>query len=107
MALMTTSSPPAWFVLHHRPGPAVADGGSVFAHPLFREHVAFLTRLRERGWLVAAGPIPAVEGAGMTVVRVPQEAADELAALAREDDQSVTGGLLTVEVQAWDVRFTG
>ncbi len=99
-----------WFALHHRPGPALRDGGSVFAHPLFGEHVAFLGRLRERGWLVAAGPVEAATGSGMTVVRVPAEEGDALDAslveLATQDDQAVARGLLTVEVQPWDVRFT-
>jgi len=40
-------------------------------------------------------------------VRVPPRATDELFRLAREDDGSVVGGVLTVDVQPWDVRFTG
>jgi uncharacterized protein YndB with AHSA1/START domain/uncharacterized protein YciI len=96
-----------WFALHHRPGAALGDGDSIFAHPLFTEHVAFLNRLRERGWLVAAGPVDAAQGEGMAVVRVPPGQADELARLVREDDGSVVGGVLTVDVQPWDVRFTG
>jgi uncharacterized protein YciI/uncharacterized protein YndB with AHSA1/START domain len=96
-----------WFALHHRPGPALAGGGSVFAHPLFAEHLAFLGRLRDRHWLVAAGPVSAADGEGMAVVRIPADHADELATLAHEDDASVTGGLLTVTVQPWDVRVTG
>lgn len=96
-----------WFALHHRPGPAFGEGGSVFAHPLFSEHVAFLGRLRERQWLVAAGPVVPEDGEGMTVVRVPAGQGEELAALAREDDSAVAGGLLTVTIQPWDVRFTG
>jgi hypothetical protein len=35
----------SWFVMQHSPGPALKDGGSVFAHPGFAEHVAFLKRL--------------------------------------------------------------
>jgi uncharacterized protein YciI/uncharacterized protein YndB with AHSA1/START domain len=97
----------SWFALHHRPGTALAEGGSVFAHPLFGEHVAFLGRLRDRGWLVAAGPVSPQDGVGMTVVRLPTEQGPELVALAREDDRSVAGGLLTVDVEPWDVRFTG
>ncbi len=96
-----------WFALHHRPGPALSDGGSVFAHPLFREHVAFLHRLQKRGWLVAAGPVDAAHGAGMAVVRIPAGAGAELDELTRTDDGSVTGGVLTVTVQPWDVRFIG
>ena len=96
-----------WFALHHRAGPALADGESVFGHPLFAEHVAFLRRLRGRGWLVAAGPVDAAHGTGMAVVRVPAGAGAELEELVRTDDGSVTGGVLTAEVQPWDVRFTG
>lgn len=96
-----------WYALHHRPGPALAAGGSVFEHPLFREHVAFLNRLGERGWLVAAGPVDAANGAGMAVVRIPAHAGAELDELAHTDDRSVTGGVLTVRVEPWDVRFTG
>ena len=95
-----------WFALHHRPGAALADGGSVFAHPLFREHVAFLHRLQERGWLVAAGPVDAANGEGMAVVKVPAGSGPALEELARQDDASVAGGALTVSVQPWDVRFT-
>jgi uncharacterized protein YciI len=97
----------AWFTLRHRPGPELGDEASVFAHPLFREHVAFLNGLRERGWLVAAGPVSAADGEGMAVVRVPLEQGGGVALLAHEGDRSVVGGLLTVEVQPWDVRFTG
>lgn len=120
--------PDRWFALEHRPGPLLADGGSVFAHPLFAEHVAFLDRLADRGWLVAAGPVDAAAGTGMAVVRVPAGAGVEAPAgadvevpagagvearevdvetLARTDDGSVRRGLLTVTVRPWDVRFTG
>ena len=95
-----------WFALHHRPGSNLPEGTSIFAHPGFSEHVAFLQRLQERGWLVAAGPVDAAQGEGMAVVRVPPGAADEILRLAREDDASVTSGVLTVDVRPWDVRFT-
>ncbi|SDP57435.1 Activator of Hsp90 ATPase homolog 1-like protein [Pedococcus dokdonensis] len=93
-----------WFALEHRPGPLLAEGGSVFAHPLFAEHVAFLDRLAERGWLVAAGPVDAAAGTGMTVVRVPADV--DVERTARDDDGSVRDGLLQVTVRPWDVRFT-
>lgn len=96
-----------WFVLTHRPGPALVDGGSVFAHPLFAEHAAFLGRLADRGWLVAAGPVDAAQGEGMTVVRVTGQDADAVTDLARSDDLAVAGGLLAVEVRPWDVRAHG
>lgn len=92
-----------WWVLRHRPAAGIA--GSVFAHPLFAEHVAFLQRLEERGWLVAAGPLPDHEGEGMTVVRLPD--GTDAVPLATVEDRSVADGLFDVEVQRWDVRFTG
>ena len=96
----------SWFVLRHRPGPAIQEGGSVFAHPGFAEHVAFLQRLHESGLLVAAGPLPEEPGAGMTVVRVPAGDVD-VHDLATRDDLSVVNGVLSVEVSQWAVRFTG
>lgn len=96
-----------WFALHHRPGAALADGESIFAHALFPEHLAFLGRLRERGWLVAAGPVDAANGEGLAVVKVPAGSGPALEELARRDDASVVGEALAVTVQPWDVRFTG
>ena len=96
-----------WFALHHRPGAALTDGESIFAHPLFPEHLAFLGRLRDRGWLVAAGPVDAANGEGMAVVKVPAGSGPALEELARRDDASVVGEALAVTVQPWDVRFTG
>lgn len=92
-----------WYALLHRPGPAL-DGVSVFEHPAFLEHVAFLRRLQADGMLVAAGPLPDEPGAGMTVVRVSDDV--DVRALV-ETDPSVAGGFLTVEVREWDVRFEG
>ena len=97
-----------WFALLHRPGPALQPGESIFAHPAFAEHVAFLRRLEGRGLLVAAGPLPDEDGAGMTVVRVPADRSDvDIQQLATADDLCVAGGHLTVQVRPWDVRFTG
>lgn len=96
----------SWFALMHRPGPALAEGESIFANPAFREHVAFLNRLGERGLLVAAGPLPDEPGAGMAVVHVlPEHGEVDVAALATTDDLCVAAGYLTVEVRPWDVRF--
>jgi uncharacterized protein YciI len=64
--------------------------------------VAFLTRMREAGYLVAAGPMRDVAGEGMTILRLP--GAGQLAAatkLATQDDVSVAGGLLAVTVRPW------
>ena len=98
-----------WFALVHTPGPALADGESIFANPNFAEHVAFVDRLRERGLLVAAGPVVPERGEGMTIVRVPAELAGEvdIVELATKDDTCVAGGYLDVDVRPWDVRFTG
>lgn len=99
----------SWFALAHSPGPAVGPGESVFAHPLFAEHVAFLERLRQRGLLVAAGPVSPERGEGMTVVRVDAalNGSVDVLELATQDDRSVRDGLLVVDVRPWDVRFTG
>jgi uncharacterized protein YciI len=96
---------PCWYVLLHQPGPALAEGGSVFEHPDFAEHVAFLQRLAQDGLLVAAGPLPAQPGTGMTVVKAPPEL--DVQRLAAEDDLSVARGLLTVQVSLWQVQLTG
>jgi uncharacterized protein YciI len=97
-----------WFALSHAPGPALGAGDSIFAHPAFREHVAFLERLDERGLLVAAGPLPDAAGEGMTIVRVLPEHGDiDVYDLATTDDRAVADGYLTVEVRPWAVRFTG
>ena len=99
----------AWWVLEHRPGPALADGESVFERPEFMEHVAFLRRLQAAGRLVAAGPLPDEDGAGMAVVRAGSDVlpADEIRRLATEDDRCVAAGVLTVRVRPWQVRFGG
>jgi uncharacterized protein YndB with AHSA1/START domain/uncharacterized protein YciI len=98
---------PVWLALMHTRGPAVAAGGNVLEHPDFREHLAFLNRLRDRGVLVAAGPLDG-SGNGMTVVRVPDPTdVAEYTRLAQEDDQSVARGLLLVRVRPWRVVLTG
>ncbi|MGX7682032.1 SRPBCC domain-containing protein [Jatrophihabitans sp. DSM 45814] len=96
-----------WYALLHRPGPALAPGQSVFAAEAFSEHVAFLNRLHGLGMLVAAGPLPDEDGAGMTIVRVRPEHGDvDVTAMARTDDQCVAGGFLEVTVRPWRVMFT-
>jgi uncharacterized protein YciI/uncharacterized protein YndB with AHSA1/START domain len=91
-----------WVALLHRPGPDAPATGTVFEDPRFAEHVAFLGRMREAGFLVAAGPMTDAAGDGMTILRMP--GADQLAAattLATQDDASVAGGLLAVTVRPW------
>jgi uncharacterized protein YciI len=97
----------SWFVLRHRPGPALKDGDSVFAHPGVAEHVAFLERLNSRGLLRAAGPLPEEPGSGMAIVRVPAGDGVDVPDLAMRDDLSVVEGVLCVDVSPWAVRFTG
>lgn len=92
-----------WYALFHRPGPSLSAGESIFEHPAFGDHVAFLRRLQADGMLVAAGPLPDEPGAGMTIVRVADGV--DVTALATEDDRCVASGYLTVEVRPWDVRF--
>ena len=88
-----------WFALRAHSGPVAleADGGSIFAHPMFSEHVAFSSDCSERGLLVAAGPVSPERGEGMTVVegRARLAAEVDIVELATEDDLCVVGGLLT------------
>jgi uncharacterized protein YciI len=92
-----------WIALMHRPGPAAGEG-TVFEDPRFAEHVAFLSRMRDAGYLVAAGPLADADGEGMTIVRLPGSGrlADGTR-LATEDDLSVVSGLLAVTVRPWHV----
>ncbi|WP_221584873.1 SH3 domain-containing protein [Microbacterium sp. G2-8] len=93
-----------WFVLDHAAAPGVR---SVFTHPDFPQHVAFLQSLRARGLLVAAGPLPDEEGAGMTIVHAPDAAtALEVLRAAQEDDRAVTAGILRVRAREWNVMVS-
>jgi uncharacterized protein YndB with AHSA1/START domain/uncharacterized protein YciI len=97
-----------WYALVHTPGPALADGESIFAHPAFAEHFAFLGRLQEQGLLVAAGPVDPDNGEGMAIVRVLPEHGDvDIEHLANTDDLCVAGGFLQVAVRPWSVRLVG
>ena len=93
-----------WFVLQHRAGPAVAAGTSLFDHPGFAEHGAFLRRRVADGTLVAAEPLADADGEGMTVLRA--ESLEAAVALATEDDRSVATGVLTVAVRPWRVLMS-
>ena len=90
--------------LLHRPGPAAPATGTLFEDPRFAEHIAFLNRMREAGYLVAAGPLPDTVGEGMTILRLPGPGQLSLAMrLATEDDTSVSAGFLAVTVRPWHV----
>jgi uncharacterized protein YndB with AHSA1/START domain/uncharacterized protein YciI len=95
-----------WVALLHRPGPAAPRSGSLFEDPRFGQHVAFLNRMREAGYLVLAGPLGDAEGEGMTILRLPgPDRLDVATRLATQDDASVAGGFLAVTVRPWQVMM--
>lgn len=98
----------SWVLLEHRPAPgAVAEPTAVFADPRFAGHVAFLRRMTAEHWLVAAGPVPAEPGTGMTLLRLPgAHRLDSVLELARTQDASVVEGLFTVTATGWDVMMS-
>jgi uncharacterized protein YciI len=97
-----------WVALLHQPGPSAPAEGTIFDDPRFAWHVEFLGRMRDAGYLVAAGPLPDEPGAGLTVLRLPGEGqAEKARKLATEDDKSVAGGLLAVTVRPWQVLLAG
>lgn len=94
-----------WVALLHT---ATAQGHDVFADPRFGRHAEFLERMREAGWLVAAGPLGDEAGAGMTVLRLPgADRWEDAERAATSDDAGVTSGLLAVRVRPWQVMRTG
>ncbi len=97
----------AWLAMSHTPGINAPDDGNVFGRPEFALHMTFVMGLLEKGLVVGAGPIGGRTGHGMTIVRVPLAEAGEYVRQAREDDRSVTSGLLQVDVAVWDVRMSG
>lgn len=103
---MAAADPAAdtWVALLHQPGPTAPAEGTIFDDPRFTWHVEFLGRMREAGYLVAAGPLPDEPGAGLTVLRLPGAGqAEKARMLATEDDRSVADGLLAVTVRPWQV----
>jgi uncharacterized protein YciI len=96
-----------WVALLHRRGPAAPVSGSLLEDPRFGQHVAFLNRMHEAGYLVAAGPLADAAGEGMTILRLPGAGkTGEATRLATEDDASVAGGFLAVTVRPWQVMMT-
>ena len=79
----------------HRPADR-SRATTIFSDARFAEHIAFLQRMHDRGYLVAAGPLPDEPGTGMTILKLPgADRSAEAAMLATTDDNSVVGGLLT------------
>ena len=104
---VTAGDTDTWVALMHQPGPQAPTGKSIFEDPRFAEHAKFLSRMREAGYLVAAGPMLDELGSGMTILRLPGDGRlEEAARLAREDDQSVKGGFFEVSVRPWQVMMT-
>lgn len=92
----------------HRPGPEAPRSGPLTEDPRFGQHVAFLNRMREAGYLVLAGPLADADGEGMTILRLPGPGRLGTATrLANEDDASVAGGFFTVAVRPWQVVMQG
>jgi uncharacterized protein YndB with AHSA1/START domain len=94
-----------WLALSHTPGPDAPADKDVFSDPRLREHFSFVSGLLADGVLVAAGPIEGRTGHGMTVVRVAAAEAADLVRRAQNDDQSVAGGLLDVDIAVWAVAL--
>lgn len=93
-----------WVALQHRPGPAAPSEGSLFEAPGFGQHVAFLERMRDAGYLIAAGPMLDAAGEGMTILRLPgADRFEEAERLATVEDLSVKSGFFRVSVRPWRV----
>jgi uncharacterized protein YndB with AHSA1/START domain/uncharacterized protein YciI len=97
-----------WVALLHRPGPAAPRTGLLAQDPRFGQHIEFLNRMREAGYLVLAGPLGDAAGEGMTILRLPGGGRLGTATrLATENDASVAGGFLAVTVRPWQVMMQG
>ena len=97
-----------YVALSHEPGPDAPRDESLYRHPVFAEHLAFLQRMQAQGFLVAAGPIAGSAGEGMTILRLPgANQLQEAARLASEDDLSVASGFLKVSLRPWKVLLAG
>jgi uncharacterized protein YciI/uncharacterized protein YndB with AHSA1/START domain len=104
----TVAGEQVYVALQHRAGPAADPDTALFSQPGFGEHMAFISRMRERGYLLAAGPLTESDGEGMTVLRLPAAAGlAEATRLATEDDRSVASGFFTVEIRPWQVMVLG
>ncbi len=96
-----------WVALLHTPGPNGPTGSSLFESAGFADHLAFLGRMSDAGYLVAAGPLPDADGAGMTILRLPGAGRlEEARRLAMDDDVSVASGFFLCQVRPWQVMLT-
>lgn len=103
----TTPDAYTWVALMHRPGPEAPKDQSLFEDPRFADHVRFLSRMNDEGYLVAAGPMLDEMGAGMTILRLPgKDRIDEAARLATMEDLSVKSGFFEVSVRPWQVMMS-
>jgi uncharacterized protein YciI len=99
-----TDAADTWVALLHRPVDNSGGGEAVVRDERFGDHLAFLRRMAEAGYLVAAGPLADRPGEGMTILRLPGEGRlDDATRLATEDDLSVVTGFFAVEVRPWQV----
>lgn len=94
-----------WVALVHTPRGGA--GATVFGDPRFADHVAFLRRMQEAGYLVAAGPFDDIAGEGMTILRLPGGGALDRARSLAEADLSVVNGLFELRVRPWSVALSG
>lgn len=93
-----------WVALLHTPAADDVAPEGIFADPRFAAHVAFLQRMAEAGYLVAAGPFLDEDGSGMTVLRLPgADRLPDVERLATHDDESVATGFFSVRLRPWDV----
>lgn len=97
------ATPETWHLLVHTAGPNADRGVALSRQDWFPEHRGFHAALVADGLLVAAGPLPAQDGAGMTLVR--GIGTEEITRRARAD-AAVAGGYLDLEVRPWVVVET-
>ncbi len=64
------------------------------------EHRAYLRGLKEKGWLLASGPLDPRNG-GMLLLRVPDDQAAMHLDRVRDDDPFVKTGAAQYEVWPW------
>jgi len=91
----------------HRPGPQAPKDQSIFDNARFADHVQFLSRMHDAGYLVAAGPMLDDMGTGMTILRLPGAGRfEEAERLATTQDPSVKGEFFEVSVRPWRVMMS-